>query len=71
MLVAEDNGELGGLTQDSYGTLSFDEHADTHATYQNFIEDARKSNVSRRKEFDELLRVNPNSKWAQVGPVET
>ena len=71
LLVAEENGELGGLAQDSYGSLSFDEHTDTHASYQNFIETERKSNGRRRKEFDELLRVNPNSKHCVLEPVES
>jgi hypothetical protein len=68
LLVAEDNGELGGLTNDSYGILSFDENTDTHASYQNFIETERKG---RRKEFDELLRFNPSSKHCVLEPIES
>jgi len=71
LLVEENGGELGGLTNDSYGTLSFDESTDTHASYQNFIETERKGRESRRKEFDELLRFNPNSKHCTLEPVES
>jgi hypothetical protein len=71
LLVAEGNGELGGLTNDSYGTLSFDESTDAHASYQNFIETQQKARESRRKEFDELLRFNPNSKHCVIEPVES
>jgi len=71
VLVEETDGELGGLANDSYGTLSFNENADTHASYQNFIETQRKAHESRRKEFDELLRFNPNSKHCVLEPIES
>ncbi len=70
-VVDSECGDLAGFSNDSYGTLSFDENTNIQASYQNFIETQQKAHESRRKEFDELLRFNPNSKHCTLEPVES